>query len=394
MDKKYLIIILFICFLLFSWVIPVSGKDAVKSTITVNNADSFRKVEVGFNGNLTSALEDVLARVSVQYANTLRKLTLSQLRAGFQEVIKQVSARVVINQANSNRQADLIYPKELINDSAAPLIDQVDVDNLSESKVKVNWITDEFATSKVRFGTSAGSYTKSVEDARYKKEHALPLSGLSAGGTYYYQIETMDLSGNKQVSSEKTFTVVKDPTFSDVPLDYWAFDWIEAIASAGITSGYPDGTYRPGNPVTRAEMAVFLLKGMNAGTYEPPAPDSSHPFSDIAGHWAEDWMEELYDVGLTSGYPDGTYRPQNQVTRAEMAVFLLRAKHGAGYSPPAASGGAFSDVGGHWAEGWIEQLADEGITGGYPDGTYRPNNPVNRAEMAVFLTKAFNLSLP
>jgi hypothetical protein len=133
---------------------------------------------------------------------------------------------------------------------------------------------------------------------------------------------------------------------------------------------------------------------MNTGTYSPPAPDSSHPFSDIAGHWAEGWMEELYDVGLTSGYPDGTYRPQNQVTRAEMAVFLLRAKHGAGYSPPAASGSAFSDVEDHWAEGWIEQLADEGITGGYPDGTYRPNNPVNRAEMAVFLTKTFGLPMP
>jgi hypothetical protein len=185
-----------------------------------------------------------------------------------------------------------------------------------------------------------------------------------------------------------------DNTFADVPLDHWAFDWIEALYNAGLTSGYPDGTYRPSNSVTRAEMAVFLLKGMNTGTYSPPAPDGSHPFSDIAGHWAESWMEELYDVGLTSGYPDRTYRPQNRVTRAEMAVFLLRAKHGAGYSPPAASGGAFSDVSGHWAEDWIEQLAEEGITGGYPDGTYRPNNPVNRAEMAVFLVRAFDLSVP
>ena len=182
-------------------------------------------------------------------------------------------------------------------------------------------------------------------------------------------------------------------TFSDVLPDHWAFDWVESLSYAGLTSGYPDGTYRPGNPVTRAEMAVFLLKGMNGGTYSPPAPDRSHPFSDIAGHWAEAWMEELYDEGLTSGYPDGTYRPQNEVTRAEMAVFLLKSKHGAGYNPPEATGSAFSDVVGHWAEDWIGQLAEEGITGGYPDGTYRPNNPVNRAEMAVFLVRTFNLPM-
>ena len=184
------------------------------------------------------------------------------------------------------------------------------------------------------------------------------------------------------------------PTFSDVPADHWAYDWVEGLYEAGLTSGYPDDSYRPGNPVTRAEMAVFLLKGMNTGTYSPPAPDGSHPFSDIAGHWAESWMEELYDMGLTSGYPDGTYRPQNDVTRAEMAVFLLRAKHGAGYSPPVTSGGTFSDIAGHWAEDWIDQLAAEGITSGYVDGTYRPDNPVTRAEMAVFLTRTFDLPLP
>ena len=204
----------------------------------------------------------------------------------------------------------------------------------------------------------------------------------------------METSDPQILTSENGYGNAVYPLFSDVAFEHWSYSWIKALYNAGLTSGYPDGTYRPSNPVTRAEMAVFLLKGMNTGTYSPPAPDSSHPFSDIAGHWAEGWMEELYDVGLTSGYPDGTYRPQNQVTRAEMAVFLLRAKHGAGYSPPNASGGAFSDVEDHWAEGWIEQLADEGITGGYPDGTYRPNNPVNRAEMAVFLTKTFGLPMP
>jgi len=179
------------------------------------------------------------------------------------------------------------------------------------------------------------------------------------------------------------------PTFPDVPWEHWAVYYVEAIYDAGLTTGYPDGTYRPQNPVTRAEMAVFLLKGMGI---TPPALDGSHPFSDISGHWAEAWIEELYDQGITGGYPDGTYRPENQVTRAEMAIFLLK---GIGVTPPASDGShPFSDIAGHWAEIFIEELYDQGITGGYPDGTYRPQNQVTRAEMAVFLVKTFNLPMP
>jgi len=141
-------------------------------------------------------------------------------------------------------------------------------------------------------------------------------------------------------------------------------------------------------------MAVFILKGIYGSSYTPPTPNGSHPFSDISGHWAEAWMEQLYDEGLTSGYPDSTYRPENRVSRAEMAVFLLKAMHGSAYTPPTPAGGSFTDVGGHWAEDWIEQLKEEGITSGYPDGTYRPENQVTRAEMAVFLVNAFSLPLP
>ncbi len=67
-------------------------------------------------------------------------------------------------------------------------------------------------------------------------------------------------------------------------------------------------------------MAVLLLNGMGV---TPSTPNGSHPFTDIAVHWAGSYIEELYDQGITGGYPDGTYRPENRVTRAEMAVFLV-----------------------------------------------------------------------
>jgi hypothetical protein len=206
-------------------------------------------------------------------------------------------------------------------------------------------------------------------------------------------VESPDL-GSGPIDRAGSVYVFVEQTFTDVPPNHWAWPYVEALVDAGLTAGYPDGTYRPGNHVIRAEIAVFLKKGIHGGSYLPPTPDGSHPFSDIAGHWAEDWIEDLYDEGFTSGFPDGTFRPQNKVTRAEMAVFILKAKHGSSYTPPAPSGGSFTDVAGHWAEAWIEQLKAEGITSGYPDGSYRPNNSVTRAEMAVLLVNTFSLSVP
>ena len=192
---------------------------------------------------------------------------------------------------------------------------------------------------------------------------------------------------------ETTYRVKKTPIFSDVPFDYWANEYIETIYHAGITSGYvADNTYRPGNSVTRAQMAKFLLKAIHGADYEPPDVEHSR-FSDVADdYWAKNWIEELAEEGITGGYPDGTYRPNNPVTRAQMAKFLLVAIHGADYEPPAAGSSQFSDVpDDYWAKDWIEELVAEGIAGGYPDGTYRPGNNVTRAQMAKFLVNAFGL---
>ena len=230
-----------------------------------------------------------------------------------------------------------------------------------------------------------------------------PASPVAAGGgTTTFQVEfnpsgdgireaTVSISNNDNDENPYTFLIrgTGTITFPDVPASHWAFDWIEAIAAAGLTSGYPDSTYRPENPVTRGEMAVFLLKGMGI---TPSPPNDSDPFKDIDGHWAAPYIEELFDQGITGGYPDGTYRPENLVTRAEMAVFLLK---GMGVIPPAMNGShPFTDVAGHLAEIFIEELFDQGITGGYPDGTYRPENRVTRAEMAVFLVNAFGIPMP
>jgi len=175
-------------------------------------------------------------------------------------------------------------------------------------------------------------------------------------------------------------------------LNYWASNYIERLYNAGVTGGCGNGNYCPDNTVTRAQMAIFLLKGMHGSGFTPPAVGGSTGFGDVAtSYWAAPWIKQLAAEGITGGCGNGNYCPDNTVTRAQMAIFLLKAKHGTSYSPPNAAG-VFTDVPvGYWADKWIEQLAAEGITGGCGSGNYCPDADVTRAQMAVFLVKAFNL---
>ena len=181
-------------------------------------------------------------------------------------------------------------------------------------------------------------------------------------------------------------------SFVDVPYSYWAWPYIKRLSNAGVTGGCGTGVYCPDNTVTRAQMAVFLLKSMHGSSYTPPAVGASTGFTDVpADHWATAWIKQLAAEGITSGCGNGNYCPEATVTRAQMAIFLLKAKHSSSYSPPNAAG-VFSDVPvGYWADKWIEQLASEGVTSGCGNGNYCPDASVTRAQMAVFLVKAFGL---
>jgi hypothetical protein len=137
-------------------------------------------------------------------------------------------------------------------------------------------------------------------------------------------------------------------------------------------------------------MAVFLLRGKHSSSYMPP--EGTGTFGDVPdGYWAEDWIEQLAEEGITFGCGSGNYCPTHPVTRDQMAIFLLRAKHGSDYNPPEGTG-VFGDVQpDYWAADWIEQLAEEGITSGCGGGNYCPTTPVTRDQMAVFLVRTFNL---
>ena len=185
------------------------------------------------------------------------------------------------------------------------------------------------------------------------------------------------------------------PTFADVPANYWAYNYIERLYSAGVTGGCSaiPLNYCPDSTVTRAQMAVFLLRGKYGSDYTPPVVGASTGFSDVPlDYWAAAWIKQLAAESITSGCGVGTYCPEAVVTRAQMAVFLLKAsKFGVVDTPPAAVG-VFSDVPtDYWAAAWIEQLAADGVTSGCGGGNYCPDAGVTRAQMAIFLIKTYSL---
>ena len=155
---------------------------------------------------------------------------------------------------------------------------------------------------------------------------------------------------------------------------------IGKVATAQIAGGYPDGTYRPNDPVTRAQMAAFLQRA-----YRLPAADSP-TFPDIVGTTHEPAIRAVANRRIATGDTRGMYRPNDVVTRGQMAAFIARAE---GLSLDGA-GPSFCDTAGHAFEREIRAVAAAGIANG-SNGCFNPNGGVTRGQMATFLANALNL---
>jgi hypothetical protein len=181
--------------------------------------------------------------------------------------------------------------------------------------------------------------------------------------------------------------------FLDVPPSNIFHDDIAILAASGITSGCGGGNYCSATAVTRAQMAVFLLRSEHGAFYQPQACFSP-VFADVpcTDPFAP-WINALAAEGVTAGCGGGNYCPSSPVTRGQMPVFLLKTRNGSVYNPPPATG-IFGDVPATdpFAP-WIEEVYHEGITGGCSSSPllYCPGSPTTRGQMAVFLVKTFGL---
>ena len=151
-------------------------------------------------------------------------------------------------------------------------------------------------------------------------------------------------------------------------------------SSAAYLTGYPDGSIRPNGFVTRAESAKIIasLKGLDLSAGGQPA------FKDLASSWSTPYINAVVNQGLMRGYMDGTFKPNAPITRAEFAQMMMPLDKAIEARAP------FTDVKGHWAEKAINQAYGNGRLKGYPDGTFRPDGQITRAEAVTICNNFFN----
>jgi len=178
-------------------------------------------------------------------------------------------------------------------------------------------------------------------------------------------------------------------TFPDIQF-HWAKQSIETMVYQGHVNGYDDQTFKPDNLVTRAESSTIIAKTLGL---QAPSAGFQTKFTDIAGHWAKNFITALEERGVIGGFaePDGTFtfRPELNMTRAQEARILVRAYEITPAQPEFVS--KFVDIVGHWAEADIKALEASGYVNGFREAngtyTYRPEQNLTRAELCTVVVR-------
>lgn len=177
--------------------------------------------------------------------------------------------------------------------------------------------------------------------------------------------------------------------FLDLPDTSWAYSYVANLFCRNVVSGFPDGTFRPNSDITRGQFTKMLVLSFEL-TWQ--VPDQA-TFSDVPlGSTYSPFVETAARQGIVAGYPDGTFRPNEPVTRGQAVKMISVAQGWAQAYPPVAT---FTDIPAqHWAFGYVEAAYRQGIINGYDDGTFRPQRGMTRAQVAKVLTLATQPWLP
>ncbi|WP_163537288.1 S-layer homology domain-containing protein [Gracilibacillus sp. YIM 98692] len=162
-------------------------------------------------------------------------------------------------------------------------------------------------------------------------------------------------------------------------------DHISSLVDEGIINGYPDGTFKPEDGILRIQAVNMILREMGVDVENSNAPDPE--FKDISpGDGEFKAVAKAVELGFIKGKPDGTFDPRGNLTRGQMASILVKA-----YDLEGNYEGDFTDISdSHWAHDIVSTLAANGITTGYQDGTFRSNQELSRQHFAVFLSRTIN----
>lgn len=198
----------------------------------------------------------------------------------------------------------------------------------------------------------------------------LSAGDLGTNGAYYYAV------WEKEASFFPVFPFLPEAPTDDVPA------LLNAADHDAYLQGYPDGTVRPENSITRAEVAAIFYRLLtdDARAY---LESTDSGFSDVKpGDWYNTAVATMVQAGVITGYGDGTFRPNAPITRGEFAAIATRF-----LSDPYSLDAPFYDTEGHWAEVYINRAYELGWISGYTGGAFRPDKSITRAEVSAIVNR-------
>lgn len=248
----------------------------------------------------------------------------------------------------------------------------IDSKSVENKKFK---ITEAIEGQKLVKGTSNPKDTITVFDASNRKLGSIDVNN---SGVFTVFLD------RELIAGETIKIEAKDEAGNLTKLEYKVTKKVVEEAKAiSYIKGYPDGTFKPQANVTRAEAAQMFATLLNGGS--DFGTSSATKFSDASDDWFSKAINYVVAKGLISGYPDGKFKPNDSITRAEFAQMI------SGYvNNEKKSAADFKDVKDHWAKDAIDKLYGNKNVNGYPDGTFKPNAKITRAEAVTILNSVFN----
>ncbi len=217
-------------------------------------------------------------------------------------------------------------------------------------------------------------------------EEKLTVSGQTVKTGYFAKIATEKGAEKPQKPVVEPEPEIPEPevtepvqtSFADIEI-HWAKESIVHLLEIEAMKGYPDNTFRPAQPITRAEFTYAIVKAFNLKA------ESSYVFGDTLGHWAQNEISIAVAKKIVAGYSDRQFGPDDTITREQMAAILVKAAR----LNPATGDLAFSDKDeiSPWAKGMIVTAINKNIMSGYPDNTFNPQGTASRSEAATVIYK-------
>ena len=172
----------------------------------------------------------------------------------------------------------------------------------------------------------------------------------------------------------------KPGVFSDVPANFWGYDAIRTLAAQNVISGYPDNSFRPNGNVTRAEFVKMLVSAFHFNGGE------ALPFGDVnPSDWYYSYIRVAYAKGVINGSSESTFNPNGEITREDACVIVYRYLSGLGVLKDTKASFADEAEFAAYATEAISTLAGNGIVNGVGDNRFEPKAKINRASCAVLI---------